>query len=138
VSYGTHTYGVTGVDPTGNVGPTTSVTAAIAAPAPPLINPVTPSTPTTTPTITPNVEEPAAKVKRPAPKVRTNAPKVKTKIVAHAGDGRRVLVSWSKVAGARRYVVFRNGHKLTVTRKHALVDKAPAHGKLRYAVHPTG
>jgi Gametolysin peptidase M11 len=122
-SYGPHTYGITAVDVAGNVGPTATVTVVVPAPPPP--------TPPTATTPKPGVKTPAAKLEKPATKV-------KAKIVKGRGSKRRVLLSWRPVAGVHTYLVLRNGHKLTVTRKHELVDNAPPHGRLRYVVRSTG
>jgi hypothetical protein len=47
-----------------------------------------------------------------------------------------VLLSWRPLAGVHSYVVLRNGHRLTTTDKHKIVDKKPPHGRLRYVVRP--
>jgi hypothetical protein len=64
------------------------------------------------------------------------AAKVKAKVINNRHTGRRVLVSWRPLAGVHSYVVLRNGHRLTTTDKHKIVDKKPPHGRLRYVVRP--
>jgi hypothetical protein len=118
--YGTHTSGVSAVDAAGNDGPVVNVVAVVPAPTPP---PVTPTTPTTSH----GHASPIGKAKRSA--------KVKA-VIKVGNNGRRVLLSWRPLTGVRTYVVLRNGHRLTTTDKHKIVDKKPPHGRLRYVVRP--
>jgi hypothetical protein len=45
-----------------------------------------------------------------------------------------VLLTWTRAAGATRYVVLRNGRKLRTTTAPRLVDAAAPRGTLRYVV----
>jgi hypothetical protein len=112
-TYGAHTYWVTAVDSAGNLGPAAAVATVVSPPVPPT---------TTTPGSTPGTTKPATK------KV-----KVTVKIVSSASH-RRALLSWTRVAGARGYVVSRNGRRLRSTTARTLVDAKPPRGKLLYAV----
>lgn len=114
-TYGAHSYGVTAVDSAGNVGPTATIAVVVAAPAPP----TTTKPPTTKP---PTGLGPRARVK------------VTVKIVGTSARDRRALLSWTRVAGARAYVVSRNGHRLRSTTARTLVDTRPPRGKLLYVV----
>lgn len=124
--YGTHTYAVSAVDAAGNVGLAVNVVAVVPAPTPTPTPPVTPTTPT---------------VSRPSPgspsgQARKRAARVKARVINNRHTGRRVLLSWRPLAGVHTYVVLRNGHRLTTTDKHKIVDKKPPHGRLRYVVRP--
>jgi hypothetical protein len=114
-TYGAHTYGVTAVDSAGNVGPTATVAAVVSPPVP--------ATPTPSPT--PGTSKPA-----------TKRVKVTVKIVSSARH-RRALLSWTRVAGARGYVVSRNGRRLRSTTARTLVDAKPPRGRLLYVVTVT-
>ena len=122
--YGTHTYGVSAVDAAGNVGPVVNVVAVVPAPTPPPVSPTTPTKPTTP-------SSPSS------PGGKKLAAKVKAKVINNRHTGRRVLVSWRPLAGVHSYVVLRNGHRLTTTDKHKIVDKKPPRGRLRYTVRPS-
>jgi hypothetical protein len=74
------------------------------------------------------VTPPSGKTKQ---KIRARA-----KVINSRLTGRRVLLSWRPLAGVHSYVVLRNGHRLTTTDKHKIVDKKPPHGRLRYVVRP--
>jgi hypothetical protein len=114
-TYGAHTYGVTAVDSAGNVGPTATIAVVVAAPAPPT-----------------TAKPPTAK---PSTGLGARARvKVTVKIVGRSASGRRALLSWARVAGARGYVVSRNGHRLRSTTARTLVDARPPRGKLLYVV----
>jgi hypothetical protein len=114
-TYGAHTYGVTAVDSAGNLGPTATVATVVSPPVPP----------TTTPGPTPGTAKPA-----------TKRVKVTVKIVSSARH-RRALLSWTRVAGARGYVVSRNGRRLRSTTARTLVDAKPPRGRLLYVVTVT-
>jgi hypothetical protein len=114
-TYGAHTFGVTAVDSAGNLGPTATVATFVSPPVPP----------TTTPAPTPGTSKPA-----------TKRVKVTVKIVSSARH-RRALLSWTRVAGARGYVVSRNGHRLRSTTARTLVDAKPPRGRLLYVVTVT-
>jgi hypothetical protein len=58
------------------------------------------------------------------------------KIVSSASH-RRALLSWTRVAGARGYVVSRNGRRLRSTTARTLVDARPPRGRLLYVVTVT-
>jgi hypothetical protein len=111
-TYGAHTYGVTAVDSAGNLGPTAMVATVVSPPVPPI-------------TPTPGTAKPATK------RVR-----VTVKIVSSARH-RRALLSWTRVAGARGYVVSRNGRRLRSTTARTLVDAKPPRGRLLYVVTVT-
>ncbi|MDX6553403.1 MAG: hypothetical protein QOH74_1891 [Gaiellales bacterium] len=120
-TYGPHTYGVTAIDSSGNAGPTATVIALVAAPAP------------TTPTIkSPPSTRPPATTKPTTPARRTV--KVKMKIVRVSANTRRVQLSWKRIAGAHTYAVTRNGRAYRSTRGLELVDDSPPRGALHYTV----
>ena len=118
--YGAHTYGVAAVDSAGNVGPIATVATVIAVPVPPS------SPPSTKPGI------PKPSTTKPATKAKTV--KVTVRIVGASAGDRRALLSWTRVAGARGYVVSRNGRRLRATKARTLVDTTPPRGKLLYVV----
>ena len=128
---GVHTYAVTAVDLSGNVGATTTTTATVPAPVVPVV-PAVPVTPTPTP---PSPTTPTTPKTPPTklPKIRI-APHVKAKVISVKGRKRRVLISWQRVAGSRSYVVLRNGRRLASTTAHTLVDPSAPRGALRYVV----
>jgi hypothetical protein len=131
-SPGVHTYTVTAVDISGNVGATTTVVATVPTPAVPATPPVNTTTPT--PPTTPTTTGPTTRLpKTTKPKVK-NAPHVKAKVISAKGKTRRVLVTWQRVAGSRHYVVLRNGRRLASTTAHTLVDPSAPRGALHYVV----
>ncbi|HEY1480074.1 MAG TPA: hypothetical protein VGF46_08590 [Gaiellales bacterium] len=128
---GTHVYGVTAVDLSGNAGPTVTSSATIAAPPPVTVLPVI---------VVPVPLTPNNKILRNTPAAATPtattrlAIHVKTTVIARHGRTRRVRVSWSEVDGAHRYVVTRNGHTLGSTTARSLVDAKAPTGSLRYVI----
>ena len=92
------------------------------------MTPVTPMTPTrpTTP-----------HTRRRPPKLHA-VTHVKATVLSKRGKTRRVLVSWQRVVGTRRYVVLRNGRKLASTTARTLVDASAPRGTLRYVVRVSG
>ena len=114
-TYGSHTYGITAVDTSGNLGPTATIVAVVAPPSKPGPSPGT-KAPTSRPTT-------------PGTKVAVKVVVKKTK----AGK-RRVTVSWKRIAGAKTYSVTRNGRHFRSTAAVRLVDASPPRGALRYVV----
>jgi hypothetical protein len=128
--YGSHSYGITAVDTSGNVGPTATVSAIVSPPVPPK--------PSTTPGKKPATPGPST----PANKLKAHTVKVTVKIASRRSAGskalkRRVTLTWKRVAGAKTYTVTRNGRRLTTTKTPKLVDASPPRGTLRYTVTVT-
>lgn len=128
-SPGTHTYSVIAIDVAGNQSVPATVVAEV--PAPVALVPETPDvTPAVVEPVVPATREPAVTV----PTRTRNATHVTSRVLARHGKTRRVLVSWKRVTGMRRYTVLRNGHRVGVTRDRTLVDRAAPRGALRYVV----
>lgn len=128
---GSHTYGVTAVDSSGNVGPTATVVAFVAAPPPPAVVPPTTNGPGPTTPATPRKKPASGKVGN---KLTRAAVRVRVKIVTAAGGRRHVRLSWTRVAGAHSYAVRRNGRAYRATKTARLVDLSPPRGTLHYTV----
>jgi len=122
-TYGSHTYGVTAVDASGNAGPMATVVAVVSPPVPPKPSTKSPTTPGSDPGTS-------------RTRITAHSVKVTVKAVTKAGK-RRVTLSWKKVAGARKYAVTRNGRSFRTTSAVTLVDTSPPRGTLRYLVTVT-
>jgi hypothetical protein len=130
VTYGTRVYGIMPLDAAGNAGPMVTVTAVV---SPPPVTTTPPPPPGTTPGSDPGTSKPGTpgtgtrRTTRPAIKVTM-------RITATSARTRKVLLTWSRAAGARRYLVVRNGRALRTTTTRRLVDASPPRGTLRYVV----
>jgi hypothetical protein len=124
-TYGSHTYGVTAVDSSGNAGPTATVVVIVAPPLPP------------TPTVAPPTPTPQTPGNKPADRSKAGIVKVTMKIVQVAAGRRHVLLSWKRIPGARAYAVARNGQRYRSTKTLRLVDPSPPRGTLHYTVTAT-
>jgi hypothetical protein len=54
--------------------------------------------------------------------------------ITATGRARQVLLTWTRAAGATRYLVIRNGRKLRTTKAPRHDDTSAPRGTLRYVV----